>query len=307
MSNNSNLVRAKNKKDDEFYTLYKDVENELKHYHSYLKGKSVYLPCDNPKYSMFYKYLYDNFDKIGLSRLVCTFLGTEKDKATVSIVESNSPDITTKELNNNGSFDSEECIYYLNNCDIVITNPPFSLAKTLIPLIINHNKKMIILGNINMSKYKEVFPFIKENKLWLGYGTGTYHFLIPTNTNMKNTYVASDGLLYAKLGNICWYTNIDIDRRHKPLLNENRASSEVFNKYDSYDAIDVNSVKKIPLDYNGKMGVPITFLQYHCIDQYEIIGELNHGSDNKYDYAKPTINGKELFPRIIIKKKDTYS
>lgn len=207
-----------------------------------------------------------------------------------------------------GDFRSDECIEYLKECDICCTNPPFSLFSTLFSLLVKYNKQYLLIGNQNAITYKEIFPYIKENKAWVGYRFGDMSFRVPADTQPRKTryWVDDSGQKWRSLGNAMWLTNMDTQRRHQELLLTQRYNPEDYPKYDNFDAINVRKVTDIPMDYDGIMGVPITYLKYHNESQFEIIGEANHGSDNEFDLFKPKINGKELFKRILIKRKNGF-
>lgn len=210
-----------------------------------------------------------------------------------------------KKLEGTGDFRTEECVEYLKKCDICCTNPPFSLFADLFSLIVKHNKQFLLIGNQNAITYKEIFPYIKEDKVWVGYRFGDMAFRVPDDTEPRKTrfWIDEKGQKWRSLGNAMWLTNLDSPRRHQKLELTQHYTPENYPKYDTYDAINVKKVVDIPLDYNGIMGVPITYLKYHNSHQFEIVGEANHGSDNEFDLFKPKINGKELFKRILIRKK----
>lgn len=210
-----------------------------------------------------------------------------------------------KRLSGNGDFRTKECLQYLKQCDICCTNPPFSLFATLFSLLIQYEKKYLLIGNQNAITYKEIFPHIKENKAWVGYKFGDMAFRVPPDTEPRKTrfWIDGEGQKWRSLGNAMWLTNLDIPKRHKDLDLEKSFDPSKYLKYDNFDAIDVPRVADIPADYDGIMGVPITFLKYHNGKQFEIIGEANHGSDNEFDLFKPIIEGKEVFKRILIKRK----
>ena len=215
-----------------------------------------------------------------------------------------------KKLLGTGDFRSDECIKYLKECDICCTNPPFSLFSELFSLLVKYDKKYLLIGNQNAITYKEIFPYIKENKAWVGYRFGDMAFRVPTDTEPRKTryWVDEQGQKWRSIGNAMWLTNLDTKRRHEELVLTKKYNAKDYPKYDNFDAINIQKVTEIPMDYNGIMGVPITYLKYHNESQFEIIGEANHGSDNEFDLFKPKINGKELFKRILIKKKnDTTS
>lgn len=215
-----------------------------------------------------------------------------------------------KKLVGTGDFRSDECIEYLKKCDICCTNPPFSLFSTLFSLLIKYDKKYLLIGNQNAITYKEIFPYIKENKAWVGYRFGDMAFRVPADTQPRKTryWVDESGQKWRSLGNAMWLTNLDTKSRHQELVLTQHYNPEDYPKYDNFDAINVRKVTEIPMDYDGIIGVPITYLKYHNESQFEIVGEANHGSDNEFDLFKPKINGKELFKRILIrKKKNTIS
>ncbi len=209
-----------------------------------------------------------------------------------------------KKLKGNGDFRSAECVEYLKECDICCTNPPFSLFSELFALLAKYKKKYLLIGNQNAITYKEIFPYIKENRAWVGYRFGDMSFRVPNDTEPRKTrfWIDEDGQKWRSLGNAMWLTNLDIPKRHKKLELTQHYSADKYTKFDNYDAINVTKVIDIPLDYDGMMGVPITYLKYHNGAQFEIVGEANHGSDNEFDLFKPIINGKELFKRILIKR-----
>ncbi len=211
---------------------------------------------------------------------------------------------TIKKLHGSGEFQSPECVEYLKKCDICCTNPPFSLFADLFALLVKYDKKYLLIGNQNAITYKEIFPYIKENKAWVGYRFGDMAFRVPNDTPPRKTrfWIDKDGQKWRSLGNAMWLTNLDIPKRHELLKMTRHYDPALHPKYDNYDGINVKTVADIPMDYEGVMGVPITFLKYYNSSQFEIVGEANHGSDNEFDLFKPKINGKELFKRILIRK-----
>ena len=212
-----------------------------------------------------------------------------------------------KKLKGNGDFRTEECIKYLKECDICCTNPPFSLFADLFSLIVKNEKKFLIIGNQNAITYKEIFPYIKENKVWVGYKFGDMAFRVPADTKPRNTrfWIDESGQKWRSIGNAMWLTNIDIPRKHHKLKLTRHYNPEKYPKYDIFEGINVTKVIDIPIDYDGIMGVPITYIKYHNSSQFEIVGEANHGSDNEFDLFKPKVNGKELFKRILIRRKES--
>ena len=212
---------------------------------------------------------------------------------------------TVRRLRGTGDFRSAECIEYLKECDICCTNPPFSLFADLFSLLVKYKKHFLLIGNQNAITYKEIFPYIKEDKVWVGYRFGDMAFRVPADTEPRKTrfWIDDSGQKWRSLGNAMWLTNIDIPRRHDKLILTQHYDPEMYPKYDNFDAINVRRVSDIPMDYDGIMGVPITYLKYHNGSQFEIVGEANHGSDNEFDLFKPKVKGKELFKRILIKRK----
>ena len=208
-------------------------------------------------------------------------------------------------LKGNGDFRTKECLEYLKQCDICCTNPPFSLFAALFSLLVKYKKQYLLIGNQNAITYKEIFPYIKENKAWVGYKFGDMAFRVPPDTEPRKTrfWVDSEGQKWRSLGNAMWLTNLDTAKRHRNLKLTQRYHPSKYRRYDNFDAINVPKVADIPMDYNGIMGVPITFLKYHNGTQFEIVGEANHGSDNDFDLFKPIVDGKEVFKRILIRKK----
>ena len=211
---------------------------------------------------------------------------------------------TVKRLKGNGDFRSAECIAYLKECDICCTNPPFSLFADLFSLLVKHDKHYLLIGNQNAITYKEIFPYIKENKAWVGYRFGDMAFRVPADTEPRKTrfWIDESGQKWRSLGNAMWLTNLDIPRRHQTLVLTQHYDPERYLKFDNFDGINVHRVSDIPMDYDGIMGVPITYLKYHNGEQFEIVGEANHGSDNEFDLFKPKVKGKELFKRILIRR-----
>ena len=306
-----NLVKAKNKKNDDFYTQLVDIEQELKHYRKHFKGKVVYCNCDDPRISNFFHYFSYNFERLGLKKLITTCyknnqinLFSSKDSEHAIKLEyegdkngNKVPDIEEigiTHLKGDGDFRSQECIDILKTADIVVTNPPFSLFREYVQQLIDFNKKFLILGNINAITYKETFNIIKKNKLWLGYNT-------------VRLFKQPDGSMY-ETARTYWYTNLDHTKRHEELILYKKYSELEYPKYDNYNAINVDKVAEIPMDYDGYMGVPITFLDKHNRDQFEIFGIMNTGEENKgirykdTPHGRPIINGKEKYLRILIRK-----
>lgn len=336
---NINLQKAKNSKDDEFYTTYETIEKELMHYKKHFNNKVVLCNCDDPFESNFCKYFLKNFNILNLKRLICTSYKASKVVATQITFFDNHNELLNpkngyvmdvehfcdisgeipdsiiydvlnkqkkiKKLKGDGDFRSKECIEYLKKSDIVVTNPPFSLFKEMVAEIIKYNKKFLLIGNQNALTYKEIFPLIQKNQVWTGYQFGEMKFRVPNDSKPRNTryWVDENGQKWRSLGNAMWLTNLDIERRHKFLKLKSHYDPKNYPKYDNFDAINVRTINDIPCDYSGIMGVPITIINKYNSEQFEIVGEANHGSDNEYDLFKPTIKGKEIFKRILIKNK----
>lgn len=285
--NNSNLGAAKRAKNDEFYTQLTDIEKELRHYRKHFEDKTVLCNCDDPFESNFFKFFVLNFKRLGLKKLIATCYegsavaeyrdGKAKPyKAVVTTVHDTTGDGGVDmedvrnlfelgenelvELEGDGDFRSEECLALLDEVDIVVTNPPFSLFREYVSVLMEHQKKFIVIGSQNAITYKEFFPLLKDDKVWLG------------STHPKE-FIQRNGTV-KKFGNICWFTNLDIKKRHEELIlvKKYAGHEDEYPTYDNYDAIEVSKVADIPLDYDGAMGVPITFLDKYCPDQFEIIG-----------------------------------
>jgi len=341
MLGNSILNKAKHSHNtDEWYTDYKTVKEEVTNYANHFDGKVVFCNCDDPYESAFAKYFLKNFNILKLKKLICTSYKGSRLVEDLNMFDNNNIKVNNKsayvlivkkisggfdepisdeevlsylkekgnvkKLNGDGDFQSEECIKYLKESDIVVTNPPFSKFTMLFSLILKYNKKYLLIGNQNAITYKEVFPYIKKGKAWIGYRFGDMSFKVPKDTPPRKTrfWIDDNGQKWRSLGNAMWLTNLDNERKHKDLILTSFYSPKKHPKYDNYDAINVSKVADIPMNYPGIMGVPITFLKYHNEDQFEIIGEANHGSDNEFDLFKPIVNGKEIFKRILIKNKN---
>ena len=313
---NANLSNAKRAKNDEFYTQLSDIENELKHYKSHFAGKVVYCNCDDARKSNFFRFFQKKFNDYGLKKLVTTSYN-EDGHGSVLVYEGDTNgngklddnEVKVSELKGNGDFRSEECIELLKEADIVVTNPPFSLFREYIATLVQYNKKFLVIGNQNAITYKEIFPLIKENKLWTG-NNMVKTFRVPQVTN-KNCEVLPNGEIIAKFGSICWFTNLDIKKRHEEIILYKKYNEEEFPKYDNYDAIEVSKVCEIPKDYDGIMGVPITFLYRYNPSQFEIVGATESEGkgfsnglwDEKSKDAHSLVNSKKTYKRLFIRKK----
>ena len=299
MSNNSNLNRARKARNDEFYTMLSDIENELSHYKEHFSGKVVYCNCDDPRWSNFVKYFQINFDALGLKKLIAT--GYRKNCRGLKLIyDSSSKDANVEELEGNGDFRSEECVELLKQADIVVTNPPFSLFREYVAQLVGHGKKFLILGNFNGVTFKEIFPLIKNNKLWLGCGqTSATWFQVPEDTeNQFAKYVDGKKMVPVKA---CWYTNLDHKKRHEFLTLTEKYDPAKYPKYDNYDAINVDKTVDIQKDYDGVMGVPISFLDKYNPEQFEIV-QFRKGEDGR-DLAF-TVERERVVPyfRVLVRR-----
>lgn len=300
MSKNSNLTKAKNNKNDEFYTQITDIEKELKHYRTHFKDKTVFLNCDDPEYSNFWRYFEMGFDLLGLKRLVATHYNDTSSTYRLDLYKEDGEFMKVKtDLEGNGDFRSEESIDILKEADIVVTNPPFSLFRQYIAQLMEYDKSFIIIGNQNNITYKEVFPLLKDNKVWLGLNNGAMEFEVPNTEEYRKSSgyrVDEDGHAWRKFGNICWFTNLDYPQRHEELILWKTYSPEEYPSYDNYDAINVNKVKDIPVDYEGVMGVPITFLNKFNPEQFDILGLTTGRDEFEATPTKRYVNAKQNNP-----------
>lgn len=265
-SANANLHKAKDAKNDEFYTQLTDVAKELMHYKSHFKDKIVFCNCDDPTWSAFWKYFHLNFAELGLKKLISTHYDREEATYKMEYTGGDDNDIEVgvkTPLEGNGDFRNKECLDLLDECDIVVTNPPFSLFREYVAILMEHKKKFLIIGNKNAITYKEFFPLLKDNKVWVG-------------CNSPSEFGTPDGITKKINGLTRWFTNLDVAKRHEKLILWKKYTPEEYPKYDNYDAINVNKVAEIPCDYDGVMGVPITFLDSYNPEQFEIVGmDLN--------------------------------
>jgi hypothetical protein len=316
---NKLLQKAKKSKSDEFYTQLCDIESELRHYKSHFKGKIVYCNCDDPRISNFFKYFTNNFEELKIKKLLTScyreqsgdlfgernqdsgfffeYTNTSEEK-----IKLNLPEI--KAFNGDGDFRSSESIELLKKSDIVVTNPPFSLFREYVEQLVKYDKKFLIIGNVNAITYKEIFKLIKENKAWLGInlGRGVSGFIVPEHYELYGTEarIDEDGNRIVSPNNCLWLTNLDTFKRHEDIFLTKKyfGNEHEYSKYDNYDGINVNKTENIPLDYDGAMGVPITFLHKFNPAQFELI-KFRKGNDEK----DLSINGKCPYFRILIKNK----
>lgn len=333
---NKHLGSAKASKQDEFYTQLSDIEKELRNYKHHFKGKAVFCNCDDPRVSNFFHYFSHNFEQLGLKKLITTCyknqnadLFSENKSETAVYLEYNGdkdgnrvPDpeeIGIRPLKGNGDFRSKECIELLKQSDIVVTNPPFSLFREYVAQLIEYDKKFLIIGNQNAVSYKEIFGLFKENKIWLGY-MHPVNFIVPDHYKQREvrSWRDEDGTNWRSLGNACWFTNLDIAKRHEDVILYKKYTKKDYPKYKNYDAIEVAKFADIPFDYSGAMGVPITFLDKYNPAQFEIIGSsmtlgkrMSEIADkDTYSQGGPRFyldngNGtfRRLYDRLVIKNK----
>lgn len=338
-SKNSGLSKARDAKQDEFYTQLSDIEKELKHYKKHFKGKVVYCNCDDPRVSGFFHYFSYNFEKLGLKKLITTcyksgerdlFSASNTDRAIMLEYTGDKDgngvpsvdEIGVKPLNGDGDFRSAESIELLKQADIVVTNPPFSLFREYVTQLIEYDKKFLIIGNVNATTYLEVFDLIKNNKLWMGASikSGDREFGVPDSypLNAAGTRIDANGKKFIRVKGVRWFTNLDYKERHEDLILFKNYDPKEYPKYDNFDAIEVSKVKDIPIDYDGLMGVPITFLDKFNPAQFEVIGSFNNGEHGRVLGAQkvdaisggkvlkwngPVIDKKPLFKRVIIRRK----
>jgi hypothetical protein len=349
---NKNLHSARAAKTDEFYTQLVDIEKELKHYKDQFRGKIVYCNCDDPYESNFFKYFASNFKALGLKKLITTsYSGSpivggqlplfqvagSKGKQPLKIEIKEVPDAdedgainlddvkyllkrdknTVTPLKGSGDFRSDECIELLKEADVVVTNPPFSLFREYVAQLMKYKKKFLILGDQNAITYKEIFGYIKENKLWLGYDNGgTKWFQVPMDYDIptESRKKIVNGVKYFSMGRILWFTNLDTTKRHENLILYKKYNPKEYPKYKNYDAIEVSKVADIPMDYDGVMGVPLTFIDKYNPEQFEVIGQTHSGdkSPEVEKLRKDPIHrhrgilhgtNKELYARILIRKR----
>jgi hypothetical protein len=334
---NQSLGKARDAKQDEFYTQLSDIERELKHYKKHFKGKVVYCNCDDPRVSNFFHYFSYNFKKLGLKKLIATcyknqsrdlfsrndcehaiYLEYDGDNHETGVPDPEN--IGIKHLEGDGDFRSAESVELLKQADIAVTNPPFSLFREYVAQLIGHDKKFIIVGNQNAISYKEIFSLISENRLWLGNKSGDMEFKVPDYYEPRDTRYWEDanGQKWRSMGNACWFTNLDIAKRHEKIILYKEYNPKEYPTYANYDGIEVGKISDIPRDYDGAMGVPLTFLDKHNLDQFEIIGSSQTlgkpmsevAEKGTYSQGGPRFylpNGdgtyRRLYDRIVIRNK----
>lgn len=331
MAKNENLHKAKRAKADEFYTQLSDIENECKHYWEHFKGKTILCNCDDPRVSNFFRYFSLNFEHLGLKKLIATcyknqdidlFSQESSEKAVYIIYEGDKNgnrqvddnELEVKELQGDGDFRSKECIELLKEADIVVTNPPFSLFREYVAQLIEYEKKFLIIGNKNALTYKEIFTLIKANKIWTGVRGFSGGMWFKSDYEGKTEKIIKDCEGNTeRIINVpsIWFTNLDHKKRHEELILYKNYTPEEYPKYANYNVIEVSKTAEIPMDYNGVMGVPITFMDKYNPKQFEIIGMAEDngkglsGEAAEWDGKNPhcIINGKAMYKRIFIRKK----
>ncbi len=314
---NDNLHTAKKAKNDEFYTQVRDIEREIEHYTPHFIDKVIYMPCDNPEWSNFWRVLKGQFSAIQCKKIVATFYNGIIDKDIQPYkLEWDGETETKTMLEGDGDFRSEECTKILQESDIVITNPPFSMFREFVKWLEDAGKKYLIIGNVNAITYKEIFPLIKENKMWFGVSihSGDRKFYVSDDypLNAAGCGIDNDGKRFIRVKGIRWFTNLDIPSRHDFIHSGMRyaRTPEKYPKYDNYDAINVDKTNEIPDDYDGVMGVPITFLDKYCPEQYEIIDINPHffimvenGLPKLKQLTLKNVNRKDPYARVLIRRK----
>lgn len=353
MARNVDLGAARTAKKDEFYTQLTDIEKEMRYYKKHFQGKTVLCNCDDPFESNFFKYFVLNFNRLGLKKLIATCysgspiagqqlslfdyidgnIGNKEEnrpyKAVVTTIydktgdggvdmldvaelfKSGENELT--ELNGNGDFRSKECLALLDEADIVVTNPPFSLFREYVAVLMEHQKHFIIIGNVNAITYKEIFPLLRDNQIWIGASihSGDRKFYVPDDypLNAAGCGVDEDGRRFIRVKGVRWYTNLDLKQRHEEMILVKRYDSVEYSMFDNYDAINIDKTTDIPCDYAGIMGVPITFMDKYSPDQFEIIGLIAGnirglaGIESKIGKDGPYINGRLKYGRVLVRNK----
>lgn len=332
------MHRANKAKQDEFYTQRKDIEEELKHYKSFFENKTVFCNCDDPFESEFFKYFALNFNHLKLRKLICTsyagspishtelddlplFKKNSKMPYMIEITEVDDYNKDGKEdlgdieyllrnnkntltiLDGDGDFRSEECVEFLKEADIVVTNPPFSLFREFLKLLVDYKKDFIIIGNTNSLSYKEVFQLFKNDKIRTGYTKFNVGMFFRVPDDWKKYTRVVDGIKLARVSTSCWLTTLPVAKHKDVLVSYRKYMPDCYPKYDNYDAININNYKEIPEEYYGVMGVPITFLDKYNPEQFELIGQMVTTKIDDYNFGYPYINGKRIYARILIKRR----
>lgn len=335
---NKNLNKAKEAKKDEFYTQLEDINNELRHYREHFRGKTVLCNCDDPRVSNFFKYFAYNFEFLGLKKLIATcyksqdvnlFSEGTSEEAVYLVYEgdkngNNIPDedeIEVLPLKGDGDFRSAECIEFLKEANIVVTNPPFSLFREYVAQLIKYDKKFLIIGNVNAVTYKEIFPLIMSNQIWFGASihSGDRKFWVPDDYKLEAAGCGIDetGRKFIRVKGVRWFTNLDYKERHEDIILFKQYNSDEYPSYINCDAIEVSKTSDIPMDYDGKMGVPITFLDKYNPEQFEILGKSSDVADMTEIRKMDNVQGggprfyvmkngvpTRMYERILIRRKE---
>jgi len=343
MAGNSNLHDSMRNKQDEFYTELSLIEDELLHYKEHFKNKVILCNCDDPYESNFFKYFALNFNTLGLKKLITTcYSGSPISGTELNLFPDLEPQVAKKQaykleitelsnvkgepnynlndvqrilkenqpevLKGNGDFRSDECIKFLKEADIVVTNPPFSLFREFVTKLVEYEKEFLIVGNLNAVTYKEILPLIMQNKIWIGYNNGHFWFKVPQSYEIKKTdfKIDDNGQKWRRMGNICWYTNLDIEKRHENILLFREYNPKDYPTYDNYNAIEVSRAADIPKDYDGIMGVPITFLNKYNPEQFDLLGiDKDFTSDGgRFTLVKSKRDIRRLYARLVVRRKN---
>ena len=307
----ANLHKARDAKNDEFYTKLEDVSKELMLYKQHFKDKIVLCNCDDPTWSAFWRYFHLNFSTLGLKKMISTHYDKNNPTYRMEYTGGDDNDIEVgikTPLEGNGDFRNQECLDILDEADIVVTNPPFSLFREYVSVLMEHEKKFLIIGNTNAITYKDFFPLLKNNEVWIGH-------------NHPSEFDTPDGVTKKVLGLCCWFTNLGVAKRPEKLILRKMYVPEEYPRYDNYDAINVDRVSDIPVDYNGVMGVPISIMEKYNPDQFEILGLWSTGyTGDVIGAAKcesvsagktivwngPTVNRKRKYCRILIRARQNF-
>ena len=337
MGDTASLTAAKKAKKDEFYTQRVDIENELRHYKAHFKDKVVLCNCDDPRQSEFFKYFAESFEHLGLKRLIATcyksqdvdlFSQKNSERAIMQVYDGDKngnmvvddDEVGVFELKGDGDFRSPECIEILKGADIVVTNPPFSLFREYVAQLMKYKKGFLIIGNVTAMTHSELFSYVRDNRIWMGASihSGDRKFGVPNDypLNAAGCGVDENGQRFIRVKGVRWFTNLDYPQRHEKLPLYKKYTPDEYPKYDNYDAINVDKTADIPYDYEGVMGVPITFLDKYNPEQFELVGigrgELGRSIGVKKNARgrtdlQLTVNGKPTWPfqRILIRRRRT--
>lgn len=316
MACNESLQRAKSAKNDEFYTQLPDIEKELKHYRRHFAGKTVYCNCDDPSRSAFWEYFHVNFTGLGLKRLVSTHYTEGRASYKTEYAGGDDKDagagIVTP-LSGDGDFRSAECLAVMDACDIIVTNPPFSLFREFVQALTGCGKQFLILGNMNAVTYKEVFPLVRDGRIWYGASIhgGDREFCIPASCAAVSRSLRTDGQgnRYVRVNGVRWFTNLDHACRHERLALSRKYTPAEYPEYDNYRAVNVSRTADIPAGYGGVMGVPVSFLDRHCPEQFTILGAtesegrgFSGGLFKGGRTTQPLVGGKRVYKRLFIQR-----